>query len=193
MIDVKKALRLIRYKVADTEERQYSDYDVMYALNEAIRYITQSKALVNSDFLEKIRMYNECDCQFPKMFAIMGVPLPEDYITLVGVTRLDGRKLKPTEITNIPSDIEYKITNDKIYTGATAFVLAYKKSIPEITEESDEIELPNFLLDAIVKTSVMILQQAETDILMQVVDDVTRSIVPRRRYVGAETKMPFYC
>jgi len=193
MIEAKKVIRLVRYKVADNDETKYSNYDIYNALNEALRYITQSQALVNSDFLEKMRIYDESNHCDTCSFVLEGVALPDDYVTLVGITRLYGRKLKPTETTNIPNEIEYKITNDRVYTGAKAFVIAYKKSIPEITSETDDIELPIFCLDAIVKTTVLILEQAETDILMQTVDTVAKSIVPRRRYVGAETKMPFYC
>lgn len=193
MISVNKLIRQIRYKVKDTDETKYSDYDVYNALNEALRYITHSQAVVNSDFLEKMKIYDACNYEEPVNFALEGIELPEDYVTLVGITNLCGRKLKPTEVTNIPNEIEYKITGDRLYTGTKAFVIAYKKSIPVIDSGTEDIELPIFCQDAIVKTTAMVLEQAETDILMQAVDTVTKSIIPRRRYVGAEYKMPFYC
>lgn len=193
MIEVSKVLRLIRYKLRDIDETRYSDYDIYNALNEALRYISSSQALTNSDFLEKMRIYDASNISSDYSFALEGVKLPEDYLTLVGITRLDGRKLKPTETTNIPTDIEYKITNDRVYTGASAFVISYKKSIPSVDSDTDDIDLPLFCLDAIVKTTCLVLENAETDILMQSVDTITKSIVPRRRYVGAETKMPFFC
>lgn len=182
---------LIRNKLNDFNEAQYSEYEVFMALNEALRYITQSQALMNSDFLEKTRRFDEDNFGCNHSFALDGIALPDDYITLVGITRPDGRKLKPTEITNIPNDKEYKITSDRLYTGAKSIVIAYKMSVPDVSNDTDYIELPTFLIDIIVKTAVMILQQAETDILMKAVDTVTRSIVPRRRYIGAEIKMPF--
>ena len=56
-INVKRLVYRIRFKVKDMDEVTYSDYDVMEAVNECIRYLNQDKALKNSDFLEKVQHY----------------------------------------------------------------------------------------------------------------------------------------
>lgn len=59
MIKAKKILRLIRSKVKDNNEVTYSDYDVLDAMNECIRYINMDFAMKNSDFLERIKRYRQ--------------------------------------------------------------------------------------------------------------------------------------
>lgn len=188
MIEVKKIVSLVRMKEKDFDELRYSDYEIISSLNEALRYIVQSQAMMNSDFLEKARFYHE----HPEdNFALLGISLPDDYLTLVCVSRLDGYKMRPTEISNIPNEFEYKITAERIFTGSKSFVLAYKKSIDEVETMEDSIDLPPYCLDFVVKITRMVLTQAEQDIMMDVIESTTKSIIPRRRYAGAETKMPF--
>ena len=59
MIKANKILRMVRRKVKDNNEVQYSDYDVLDALNECIRYIGMDFSMKNSDFLEKIKKYRQ--------------------------------------------------------------------------------------------------------------------------------------
>lgn len=190
MINTKQLVRRIRYKVNDNDETAYSDYDIINALNEALSYIGQSQSLVNSDFMEKTRVYDEAIYATP-MFSCFGYSLPDDFATLVSVTRKDGYKLHPTEASNIPSETEYKITGDKIFSGSKCFMLVYKKILDPITDFDEDIDLPVFCAELIVKTAVMILTQAETDVMMKAIDDTARSIIPRRRYAGAQMNMPF--
>ena len=43
MIPAKTVLRLVRYKQKDNNEIKFSDYDILNAMNEALRYIVQSQ------------------------------------------------------------------------------------------------------------------------------------------------------
>ena len=60
-IKIKDLVYKIRYKVKDFNELVYSDFDVLEAINECIRYLNQDKAMKNSDFLEKIQHYVQED------------------------------------------------------------------------------------------------------------------------------------
>lgn len=59
MIKANRILRLVRKKLNDNDEVKYSDYDVLDALNECIRYINMNYSMKNSDFLERIKRYRE--------------------------------------------------------------------------------------------------------------------------------------
>ena len=57
MITAKSLKQLIRYKLGDNNEVQYSDYDILQAINEVLRYVNQY--YINSDFLEKVQHYRQ--------------------------------------------------------------------------------------------------------------------------------------
>lgn len=210
MIPAKDILRLVRFKQKDNNEILFSDYDIKNCMNEALRYIVQSQALQNSDFLLSFQRYNEGEMNAtieeenetvieehlkePLVnFQLDGVALPADYQILSGVNRIqDQYSLRPCDASSIPTVNEYKIVGDKIYSGCRDFMLGYKKTLTAVQDiETDSIELPTFCTDLVVKITCMILNQAESDILLQTIDSTARAIVPRRRYNNAQTKMPF--
>lgn len=59
MIKASRILRMVRKKLNDNDEVKYSDYDVLDALNECIRYINVNYSMKNSDFLERINRYRQ--------------------------------------------------------------------------------------------------------------------------------------
>lgn len=214
-INVKNLVYKIRYKVKDLNELVYSDFDVLEAINECIRYLNQDNALKNSDFLEKtkryvqeemnaeVEEYNELHPQEPKPlydFAQTGAELPDDLITLVDIMRLrDGYHLSPipaVEDINPHQQGQYKIINGRIYTN-TDFNLLYRAEIMQITlaDMSDTgaiVELPEVFTDLLVKVAVMILTNtADADIMMREVSRVTNNLVSGRRYNNIKVRMPF--
>lgn len=208
MIRYEEVKRLIRFKEKDNNEIRFSDYEIKMVVNECIRYLNNSLALQNSDFLEKSLDFVEADMNaevakenegLPEEewkplynFEVDGVDLPEDYITLVSIMRMrDGYMMSPVESIKQPLEGQYKVVGDKLYSGTPAFKLLYKAAITEVQNDTDSIELPFVFKDVIVKLSCMILNNAQTDVLMQAVDDAVRAIVPRRRYRNARIKMPF--
>lgn len=204
MIEAKALKRLIRYKLKDHNETQFSDYDIKNALNEALRYISQTQAMQNSDFLETSTRFDQDELnkklieteENPELydFRLKGIELPDNFTVLAGVTNIYGRDLRPVDVTKIPFPHEYKVMGNRIYTGVPAFTLTYKKTVDEIKDlEADEVELPTFCTDIVVKIATMILNNAETDIMLQQIEMMTKSIIPRRRFNNAEMKMPFYC
>lgn len=210
-IAAKEVLHLVRFKQQDHNEIKFSDYDIKNALNEALRYIVQSQALQNSDFLDAVKYYSEEeinkeiaaanedlpeDEQKPLIsFKKDGVELPEDYQVVSGVNRaFDGYPLYPIDITNVPNPKQYKVLGGKIYVGVPAFYLTYKKTIGSVKDfNEDVIDLPAFCLDLIIKVTGMILNQAENDILLKTIDSTANAIIPRRKYNNARMRMPFYC
>ena len=209
MIPAKDILRLVRFKQKDNNEILFSDYDIKNSLNEALRYIGQSQALQNSDFLLSFQRYNEDEINaaieeenqaYPESpqqplinFQLDGVDLPTDYQILSGINRCkDYYSMRPCDANCIPTINEYKIVGEKIYSGCRDFNLGYKKTLSTVQDiETDSIDLPTFCTDLVVKITCMILNQAESDILLQAIDSTARAIVPRRRYNNAQTKMPF--
>lgn len=186
MINFEEIKRLIRFKEKDNNEIRFSDYEIKMAVNECIRYLNNSFALQNSDFLEKALHITE-DAN-----ASEGIDLPEDFITLVSVMRYnDSYVMSPVQAVKAPSDNEYKVVGGKLYCGTPAITILYKAAIAEVKESTDGIELPFVFKDVLVKLTCMILNNAETDIMMKAVDEAVRAIVPRRRYTNARIKMPF--
>lgn len=242
MIKYEEVKRLIRFKEKDNNEIRFSDYEVKMSVNECIRYLNNSLALQNSDFLEKVidldqekmnaairpnvarvAIYSSAndsavlgkallgymvmgssgtvvpdEPDVPDKdtklydFKLSGVDLPEDFITLCAIQRArDGYIMSPVEAIKVPLDGQYKIMGGKIYSGNTSIKVLYKAAIAEVKNDTDGIELPFVFKDLIVKLSCMILNNAQTDVLMQAVNDAVRTIVPRRRYRNAHIKMPF--
>ena len=185
MISYEEIKRLIRFKEKDNNEIKFSDYEVRMAVNECIRYLNNNLALLNSDFLEKAQNFTDID-------TAEGIELPEDFVILISVMRMcDGYVMSPVRAVQKPNDNEYKVVGNKLYSGTPAFTMLYKAAIAEIKSDFDGIELPFVFKDVLVKLTCMILNNAETDIMMKAVDEAVRAIVPRRRYTNARIKMPF--
>ena len=216
-IKVKDLIYKVRYKVKDFDEITYSDYDVIEAVNECIRYLNQDDALKNSDFLEKIKHYVQEDMnaeiieynethpdEEPKElydFAETGVEMPDDMITMVDVMRLkDGYHLHPipaVEKINPHFRGQYKVINGRIYAN-TDFDLLYRAEIAQVkfgdlTDADAIIELPSVFSDLLVKISVMILTNtADNDVMAREVSRLTDNLIPNRRYNNIKVRMPFH-
>lgn len=211
MIAVAELVRLIRFKQKDNNEIKFSDYDIIQALNECIRYVNQSFAMKNSDFLEKVTTYNQDDLnaqvavlnsqlaegETPTAlydFALTGAELPDDFLSLVSLIRYsDNYKLIPVEAIAPVEYNTYKIVGERIYVGCGTFNMLYRASIAEISTLADNVQLPVFFKDCLAKLTGMILNNnAETDVMMQAVEDTVSALIPKRRYTNVRTKMPFY-
>ena len=214
-IKVKDLVYKIRYKVKDFDEVVYSDFDVLEAVNECIRYLNQDKALKNSDFLEKIKHYiqsemnaevaewNEEHPGDPKEFydfPVTGAELPEDMITMVDIMRLkDGYHMSPipaVEQINPHTQGQYKVVNGRIYAN-TDFDMLYRAEIAQlrfddITDDEAIVELPAVFSDLLVKIAVMTLTNTvDTDVMESEISRITNNLIPQRRYNNIKTRMPF--
>ena len=130
MMKAKDIINLVRYQLKDNNAVQYSDYDVMQALNSCLRYMNQY--YINSDFLEQVVYYreDEINAQIDKAnqtadtpvahvsMKLTGVELPDDFLSLVRVVReCDGVDMHPCQAIKTPWPREYKILQNKIYAG----------------------------------------------------------------------------
>jgi hypothetical protein len=208
MIPVQDIIKLIRFKQQDNNEVKFSDYDIIQSLNECLRYVNQSYAMQNSDFLEKVITIDEDDINQainadnlkngtsnPYIdLSVDGTNLPDDFLTIVSVIRdLDGPPMSPCEAVKRPLFWQYKIIGGKIYVGWHCVTVLYRSSIDGVSADSS-IALPTFFKDSIVKITGMILSNnADGDTMMQMVNETVADLVPRRRYSNVKTRMPFYC
>lgn len=214
MIPVKKLIKLIRFKQKDNNEIRFSDYDIMQALNECIRYVNQRFSVRNADFLEKsvrliedeinaeIAEYNakieEGSLLDPKElvdFAITGIELPSDFMVLVSIVRNnDEYQLKAEEAIKAVGTDTYKIVGDRFYSGSKSVTMLYRASINSVKNDTDSVMLPEIFTDGLVKVTGMILNNTtDTDVMQQAVDTNIVNLIPRRRYSNVRVRMPFYC
>lgn len=52
-------LRAVRQKEQDNDEIKYSDYDITCAMNEVLRYVNMDLANKGSEYLHKMKRYNQ--------------------------------------------------------------------------------------------------------------------------------------
>lgn len=181
MITAKSLKQLIRYKLGDNNEVQYSDYDILQAINEVLRYVNQY--YINSDFLEKVQHYRQDEMNreideynaslstdpsdetaekpTPKEhidMPITGVDLPEDFLTIVRIVDGHGRDLHPGDAIRPPRWDEYKIFRNKLYAGVKDVDMLYNAAFLSITDlDTGTVELPAVFLDVLCKLSCMVL------------------------------------
>lgn len=207
MMKAKDIINLVRYQLKDNNAVQYSDYDVMQALNSCLRYMNQY--YINSDFLEQVVYYREDEinakideanqtADTPVAHVSMkltGVELPDDFLSLVRVVReCDGVDMHPCQTIKTPWPREYKILQNKIYAGVKDIAVMYNVALKAVSSIDDTINLPGIFRDALAKLTCTILaNNPDTDTMQSAFEDVLRSIVPLRRYSNMRKKMPFYC
>ena len=207
MMKAKDIINLVRYQLKDNNAVQYSDYDVMQALNSCLRYMNQY--YINSDFLEQVVYYREDEiiAQIDKAnqsadtpvahvsMKLTGVDLPDDFLSLVRVVReCDGVDMHPCQAIKTPWPREYKILQNKIYAGVKDIAVMYNIELKAVSSIDDSINLPSVFRDALAKLTCTILaNNPDTDTMQSAFEDVLRSIVPLRRYSNMRKKMPFYC
>lgn len=208
-----KILRAVRQKEQDNDEVKYSDYDIVSAINEAIRYLNISLVHKDSEFLRKSKDYDECEMNAaidaeneanqdaegyePKEhedFAHKGVELPDGYLSLVSVQRSsDYYDLYPATSLARLKEKNYVLFGGRLYVKHRGFRLNYMGAVPEIKDvEKDTIELPDVFFDLLVKMARLVLNNGDTDTLTQAVSAAVDSLIPRRRLSNMRSRMPFW-
>lgn len=59
MIETNRVVRLIRHQEGDLNETKFSDYDILMAINQTLRYLSTSLANKGSQYLEKTMDFDE--------------------------------------------------------------------------------------------------------------------------------------
>lgn len=177
MLNAKDILYSVRAFLKDNNEITYSDYDITIALNNALRYISQSSLLKDTDFLETSKEFSQED-------TTLGVALPDDFQSLTGVTA-DDFTLAPVRVTKTPKEYQYKIMGSKIFCGAPKFTLTYKKMLYDIAEiTKDTIDLPKFCMNLVVQITISILKGAETNAIITQMNEIIATDIPVKKYNG---------
>lgn len=184
MIKASLIVQTVRALLKDNSEMVYSDYDVKMAINSAIRFISQSQFLKDTDFLETEKTYAVGTVEEAKQ----GVELPDDYQSVTGVTA-DNFSLATVPTTKKPNENEFKIMGTKIYCGNKDFTLTYKKIVnPVVDIETDNVDMPMFCLNLIIEVTISILKGEDTTAILNRMNEVITSDIPIRKYNGKKSK-----
>lgn len=203
----KQILRMVRQKEKDNNEARWSDYDILDALNECLRYFNAYLTNKDSEWLQAIKEYREDDMNAeigrwnlehpdekkPSVsFAKTGVELPEDFVAIANIYRISDRyRLHVATASLRPSHNEFVVFGGRIYCNYD-FELQYYRQILAVTDKADEISLPDIMLDPIIKITRLILNNADVDTMTQAITDAVEKMIPRRRYNNARQVMPWY-
>lgn len=204
MLTVDEIIKGVRFKQKDNNKVKFSDYDIIGSLNEALRYLNQSYAMRNSDFLEKMKFYHKKDMnaeidkwneehpgeQKEYVEFRKGVDLPEDFLTLVSLRNTFGHPLSPCPADVPPRHNQYKIIGTKLFLPCDADML-YRFVLPEV-KAADSIDLPRIFYDPVVKITGMVLNNSpDTDVLMDEINTMVVNLVPARRYAHLQVPLPW--
>ena len=195
MIPVSKIVEQVRIEEKDVSAVRFSDWDVINALNKALRLICNHYAMTNSDFLIKQIILPEDGIPeqgtpFPTQVPqkARAFDLPSDFITVDRVERgTDGYELHPAA-GRIDGD-SYHIEGNKLIT-LSPVILFYRCALPEV-REGEAIDLPFSFYDFITSCTRLILGSSESSVVTQFIADQADKLIPARRYVNARIKMPW--
>ena len=200
---VDEIIRGVRFKQKDNNEVNFSDYDILGSLNEALRYINQTNAMRNSDFLEKMKFYRlreineeidkeneESEEKKPHLTYRDGFELPEDFLTVVSIRDTFGHPLSPCPADLPPRHHQYKVVGNKLYVHGDADMM-YRYVLGEV-RMGDTIDLPRIFYDPIVKVTGMVLNNSpDTDVMMNEINTIVTNLIPARRYSHLDMPMPW--
>lgn len=184
MIEAADIKNMVRWKEKDTNAVKFSDHEIYHAVNEVLRYIHARLANQQSDLLEREKVY-ECGD-----FADGAALLPDDFTSVKGVYRLSDHDRLHAVTDDPVTPHTFRFFAGRIY-ARTGIVLHYYGSLLPV-RDGDTIPLPDTYIDAIVKLTRMVLNNAEADVMTQAVMTETDAIVPRRKWNNARAKLPFF-
>lgn len=183
MIDAKHVKEMVRWKEKDMDEVRFSDYEIYHAVNEVQRYLTARLSNMQSDVLEREKVYEIGD------FVNGAVELPDDFTSVKGVYRLsDHYRLHAVSDDHVTPDT-FRLFAGRIYAVTGVLLHYYGKLLP--VQDGLMIPLPDSFLDSIVKLARMVLNNTDVDTMTQAVTEEMDNIVTRRKYNNARIKMPF--
>jgi hypothetical protein len=184
VIDAKHLKEMVRWKEKDMDEVKFSDYEIYHAMNEVLRYLRAHLANMQSDLLEREKVYEIGD------FVNGAVELPDDFTSVKGVYRLsDHYRLHAVTNDHVTPDT-FRLFAGRIYAEAGILLHYYGSLFP--VKEGDPIPLPDTYVDPIVKLTRMVMNNTDVDTMTQAVTAEVDAIVPRRKWSNARAKMPFF-
>ena len=175
-IPATKIVQHIRLHINDFDEAKISDFQILIFLNRALTAISAAIAAKDLDFLSASQSYNAAS-------ASSGAALPDDFQSVKEVTDNNGYTLTPCYLTKTPAAYEYKVMGEKIYCGASAYTLYYKRFIAPIDSlTNDSIGMPVYCLGLIVQTTVLLMQGAEPEKVIQTINNIIETDIPLQTF-----------
>ena len=206
-------LRAVRQKEGDNNAVKYSDYDILCAINEVLRYLNVDLSNKQAECLRHIREYDE-DQENDAIRAIneahmgmvgyvpqgfedykkRGAKLPDDFVSLISVQRLDDLyAMHPAPNLSDVNPSRYYVAGGRIFVPCKSFRMTYYMSVsPVMDVEKDTIDLPDIFFEPIVKLVRLVLNNGDADAMTQAVNLAVDEAIPKRRYKRVRQKMPFY-
>ena len=134
MIDAKHLKEMVRWKEKDMDAVKFSDYEIYHAMNEVLRYLRAHLANMQSDLLEREKVYEIGD------FVNGAVELPDDFTSVKGVYRLsDNYRLHAVADDHVTPDT-FRLFAGRIYAEAGVLLHYYGSLLP--VKDGDTILSP---------------------------------------------------
>jgi len=179
----------LRYELKDQNKIRFSDYQLKYALNTTIRIISNALANLHSPMLATAATI--------AMTSGIGT-LPTDYQSIISVVINPGLyteiDLKPVTLKTTPTNEQYKIMNNSIYSNNSSVDIIYRTRLNAITDTSAELPLNDDFVELIKKyMKAILLDNASTTDLSftnSISADVA-ALVTGREYTYIERELPF--
>lgn len=194
MITVADVIRLVRQDEKDINEVKYSDWDILNAMNKAMRLIANRFAMTNSDFMEKMVTYpadlqTEGEIIYDENYneVLTEYDLPDDYIAVDKVLAINGYEMSPS-VDGIVRQGQYRISGNKLYVVQDVYFW-YRFAFPNF-DKGDTIDLPKPFYDFIA-TCTKYLLAGDVDTATQFIADNALKLIPARKYSHAKQKLPW--
>lgn len=193
MITVADIIRQLRIEEKDVNEVKYSDWDIINALNKAMRLIANRFAMTNSDFMLKMVSYSNGEEAEPTIvtdvpyndMTLAEYALPDDYVAVDKVLTTNGYEMSPS-VDGVIREGQYLINGNKLYVVEDV-IFWYRYAFPTFGK-GDLIELPTPFFDFVVN-SVKYLLNEDFDTAAQFIADNAMKMIPARKYTHAKQKL----
>lgn len=188
MIELDTISHIIRWKEKDINAVRFSDYEIIQALDEVLRYISQHLANMQSDLVERSIAYEDSAGDMETLGAV----LPGDFLSIQAVYKDGDRRCRMHAVSSGElGEDDFRLSNGRIYVKGSV-VLCYYGSIPPVRMDTTQIDLPKAFTDVLVKLTRTVLNNGDVDAMTQAVASELESIIPRRKYNHMRVKVPFY-
>ena len=166
---VKDILYSVRFNLGDLQITKYSDEELIEALNSVLRYVSAILTNINSTIVLKRTTLT------PENGS---VNLPDDLSAFYSINE------------DVTLD-QYKIIGTTIYTDVP-IDLVYYASIPKIINANDDIALPIYFYEMLVRfTESLISNTIEKNMFANLVYSEVKNICIGREYPYIERELPF--
>ena len=167
---VSDVLLSLRFNLNDTKSVEFSDSELIEAINSTIRYINTALVNINSSIVQKKMTITPTNGS---------AKLPDDFIA---VTSIEDENIEQSD---------FRIIGDTIYTDST-INMVYYYALSKVKVKTDTIQLPvNFFEPLIRFSEAIITKSMGRDAMTQLVYDEVSKATIGREYAYIEREIPF--